>query len=733
VYEDADVENLDFCAVDAEAVADVLRLPQYGFDVRLLLNEEATRAAVLSCLINQLDANLEVFAIFFAGHGGVTELGSYLITHDAAPFNEGVELSELVGLLTRIAAEGTNAMAILDCCHAGGAALASSTLTAESLDPSDVRQAFANGAGSRGVLAACLADEESAELETLGHGLFTHHLLEGLYGGAADANGRISLNSLHEYLAVPFEAETGQTPVFYASIAGSFALAEGFEPQLGPRLDEHELQELAQQARDHVDDFRRRLSSPEWADWTSTGYRSACVLLGQIEDWITKRLREQPRLELRPKFSDVLSEIRRQRANLGVLQPGLELVEGIVVGDVGSGGFGTVWRVHPSTGGPDLAYKVYLSQYLSDAIKTTRFRRGFDAMQRLDHPRVVRVHRYSDVPLGFYMDFIDGPNLRAIDPASTLQPRAIVRLLIEVAEAVAHAHDRDVVHRDIKPENIVCRYGTDGSWEPFLTDFDLAWINTATQVTREGIGNYLYAAPEQLMNFTAKAVAGFRPTLDVFSLGQLAYFCATGSDPNPTQTAENRSNLERTLSGWPSGEAAMIFNSVYANAAAERPAGRYQSVTDLLQDLLDLERATLPERLAEDLGPDQFKAELAFAFTGRPETVTIDRPTVFQSLSGQSRLTLTHKLRQHGLADITAHIMPSQPLALEGQPNDAMRRRLNARADRALRERPDVRTRPGSVGTYSLYVEFLNVALDRTGLARIRRDLTDVLRVIEGS
>ena len=144
----------------------------------------------------------------------------------------------------------------------------------------------------------------------------------------------------------------------------------------------------------------------------------------------------------------------------------------------------TVWKVEPQDGGSLKAFKVYHPQDIYDEEKIRRFRRGYDAMKQMDHPHIVKVHNFVECPLGFYMDFVDGPNLRSFT-GTVDDPRALVLILLAIGETLKHAHQRSVVHRDVKPENILMAYNA-GQWRPFLTDFDLAWYSTATQVTRMG-------------------------------------------------------------------------------------------------------------------------------------------------------------------------------------------------------------------------------------------------------
>jgi len=69
-------------------------------------------------------------------------------------------------------------------------------------------------------------------------------------------------------------------------------------------------------------------------------------------------------------------------------------------------------------------------------------------MKQLDHPNIVHVYEFTECPLGFYMDFVDGPNLRALG-RGVAEPIAQVELLLRIAETIRHAHSRKVVHRDI--------------------------------------------------------------------------------------------------------------------------------------------------------------------------------------------------------------------------------------------------------------------------------------------
>ena len=182
-------------------------------------------------------------------------------------------------------------------------------------------------------------------------------------------------------------------------------------------------------------------------------------------------------------------------------------------------------------------------------------------MALLDHPHIVKVVRYSESPVGFYMDYIPGANLRQLG-RTIVEPADIVDFLMVIAETLQHAHGRNVIHRDVKPENVLAAFDTEHSqWKPYLTDFDLAWYSTATQVTRDAFGAIFYAAPEQLAK--PESAQAHARTTDIFAFGQVAFFLATGSDPVPLDAADNVRALSERLGSWANLEAALSMIRTY--------------------------------------------------------------------------------------------------------------------------------------------------------------------------
>lgn len=737
------IPNLTYATADASAIAETLELPEYGFEVMSLLNDGATRQAVLRELATLRGSNAELSLFYFAGHGLTTELGSYLVTHDGTEYEEGIELNRVVELLGSARGAQRDFVAVLDCCKSGAVTMPeTSPYEATGIAPEEIQRSFRRGPeGRRAVLASCLADQLAGESPSLGHGVFTYFILDGLLGAAADHEGRVTLSSLHEYAAGQLATRSVQKPVFYGAFAGNSTIAEGLEPRLGPPLEQDQRLRLVETAGELIDDHRRHRMSPEWEDWLNVGFRAAAQDLTMMTTWFERQTARYPQLLENAAFRERYGNFQRFRAELGTLTSGTRVQRGTARRALGEGAFGSVWCVSSEDDDPPAswAYKVYHPNELTNVDKAHRFRRGYDAMRSLDHPRIVKVSEYTEAPLGFYMEYVEGSNLKGLNPAATLPQEECVALLAQVAEAVHHAHTRKVVHRDIKPENIVCRYDAErGGWDPFLTDFDLAWISTATQVTREGLGNLLYAAPEQLVNFTARAVSGFYPSLDVFSMGQLVYFCLTGTDPNPTRLAENETNFARTVSNWPSAEAAGQMRALYTDMTQYLVRDRLQSMDAVVSRLRAGQRLLLPGPTEQIESVARFLVELGFTFSGDPVDpgdIAAPEQSVasfsFESTSQQTQLYAEARKTENESLELKVHVVPGERVGFEGQTNEAMRRKMNQRVDRVLRKHSSASRRSGRSGSYSVYVDLEELALTREGVEEARAAISEVVTLIE--
>lgn len=197
------------CVNDAETMEQLLRCHEDGspnFAVRLLTSSNARidrsclRESIRE-LLRQPDA--DVALLYFAGHGVVTDFGGYLVTVDAAQYDEGVNLSEVLTMANDSSAR--EVVIILDACMSG----ALGQLPGSGSPHAQLREGVA-------VLTASRADQVA--MESGGRGVFTELVCGALEGGGADVLGQITVASVYAYVEEAL-GPWDQRPLFKANVA----------------------------------------------------------------------------------------------------------------------------------------------------------------------------------------------------------------------------------------------------------------------------------------------------------------------------------------------------------------------------------------------------------------------------------------------------------------------------------------------------------------------------------
>lgn len=188
---------------------------------------------------------------------------------------------------------------------------------------------------------------------------------------------------------------------------------------------------------------------------------------------------------------------------------------------LGTGGQGEVWRAHDETRGIDIALKVPARADASNAAVLSAFEREHAIASRLDHPSVLKVfppHRSGEVVV-LPMELANGGDLRRLRGGGYLD---IIPVLLDIAQALEHAHERGIIHRDLKPGNVLF----DARGRVKLADFGAAGMKWTTPeaARQQGLSPFT-ASPEQLR--------GEAPTEtdDIYGLGALAYELLSGYPP----------------------------------------------------------------------------------------------------------------------------------------------------------------------------------------------------------
>ncbi len=261
-----------------------------------------------------------------------------------------------------------------------------------------------------------------------------------------------------------------------------------------------------------------------------------------------------------------------------------------ILGQLGQGGMGTVWRAMQLGTRREVALKLMGDLVPESQQDRARFQREVELSARLDHPNIARVYD-SGVDRGVYfytMQLIDGDDLDQYVEQHNLSRREIFRLIGTVCRAVQHAHQHGVLHRDLKPSNILVT--ADG--QPFVLDFGLAkelWDKEQKfMISRQGsmAGTLAFMPPEQVAGDTKWVDT----RADVYALGVILYHLVTGQYPHdlsgPIKDVSKQiveEEVRKPSSLCPTVDADL--EALLLKALAKDPTDRYASVGELAQDL----------------------------------------------------------------------------------------------------------------------------------------------------
>ena len=291
-----------------------------------------------------------------------------------------------------------------------------------------------------------------------------------------------------------------------------------------------------------------------------------------------------------------------------------------IIEELGRGGMGVVYLAADTLLGRQVAIKTLTdSTGPGNQHFRARFLREARAVSALSHPHIATIHDYGETTAGqpyIVMEFVKGEMLAELMQKEKLNIPRSLKIVREVAEALAEAHRHGIIHRDIKPSNVAINE----RGEVKVLDFGLAKqieIGTSTSEpeeqtllntqTREGVivGTPMYLSPEQALGVPVDKRS------DLFSLGSVLYECIAGmpafSGVSPIEICAQviRDNPKLPSASNPSVSAEL--DRLTLKALAKDPDQRYQSAEELIADLSAAEQG-LPDAIGHQSRNQSFSA-----------------------------------------------------------------------------------------------------------------------------
>ena len=258
-----------------------------------------------------------------------------------------------------------------------------------------------------------------------------------------------------------------------------------------------------------------------------------------------------------------------------------------ILGEIGRGGMGVIYRARQRHSRRIVALKRVLSYHADSSERLERFRREAEAAASLDHPNILPIYEVSESEEGFpffSMKYATGGSLRDVGPALRNDPRACAQLMAKVARAIEYAHGRGILHRDLQPGNILL----DARGEPLVSDFGLAKMlgdtSNLTQ-TLTTFGTPGFVAPEQAEDSSG----GLTAAADIYSLGAILFHLLAG---RPPFVGANAVSVIRKAADTAAPRLRALapgidrdLETIIARCLERDPGARYQSAGDLADDL----------------------------------------------------------------------------------------------------------------------------------------------------
>jgi len=255
--------------------------------------------------------------------------------------------------------------------------------------------------------------------------------------------------------------------------------------------------------------------------------------------------------------------------------------------ELGRGGMSVVYLAHDrKLLNKPVVVKVLLEKQNQNEWVRKKFMQEMEALARIDHPGIINVLDYGDLPNGtqyLVMQYIEGKTLRDSIPDGGMETSRASNLIRQLGQALAAAHEKGVWHRDLKPENIMISTLAGGEEHVKIIDFGIAGIKDSVfQASKTNVaGSLTYMAPEQFAGNPSAAS-------DLYALAIVAYEMLSGQVPFPEASlthlaSPDMAQVTPIRSRRP--EIPEAVDTVLSRALSFQPESRQRSVKEFASEL----------------------------------------------------------------------------------------------------------------------------------------------------
>ncbi len=253
---------------------------------------------------------------------------------------------------------------------------------------------------------------------------------------------------------------------------------------------------------------------------------------------------------------------------------------------LGQGGMGKVYLATHKTINRQVAIKELLAEYAQHDQLRQRFRQEASLLATLDHPYIVRLYDFVEMPDKLYlvMEFSEGTPLSHFQQKFSFEEINI--FFPKILQAIGYAHKQNIIHRDLKPANILLE-NTHNNYDIKILDFGIAKLleNEDNQLTRTGtrIGTIYYMSPEQVKGTHINSQS------DIYALGVMLFELLVGYNPYENITSDYDISHKILHEPLPllrkiNPNISDFFQKMIFKATAKNPKQRYQNTEEWLNE-----------------------------------------------------------------------------------------------------------------------------------------------------